>query len=185
MLEKILATRLSYLANMRNLLHDTQLGSRKQRSAVDTALLLQHYIQQQRTQRKGNITSVLFLDIKRAFDHVSKPKLLAAMRKLQLPSNLISWVYSFLSKRAIQLMFDGNVQDETPVEIGIPQGSPISPILFLIYTRDVWQDEAFQLSYMDDFSTSTSSTSAKKNCRALKHVAHSLFKKAAEKGVQF
>ena len=107
------------------------------------------------------------------------------MRKLQLPSNLISWVHSFLSKRAIQLMFDGNVQDETPVEIGIPQGSPISPILFLIYTRDVWQDEAFQLSYMDDFSISTSSTSAKKNCRALKHVAHSLFKKAAEKSVQF
>ena len=184
-LEKIIATRLSYLANISELLHDTQLGSRKQRSAVDTALLLQHHIQQQRAKRKGNITSVLFLDIKGAFDHVSKPKLLATMQKLQLPPSLISWVDSFLSERIIRLMFDGKVQDETHVDIGIPQGSPVSPILFLIYTRDVWQDKAFQLSYMDDFSIAKSSTSAKKNCRALESIAQSLFQKATDKGVQF
>ena len=84
-MEKILATRLSYLANLGGLLHETQLSGRKQRSAIDTALLLQHYIQQERNKRKGNVTSVLFLDIKGAFDHVSKPKLLAIMQQLQLP----------------------------------------------------------------------------------------------------
>ena len=126
-------------------------------------LLLQHYIQQQRKQRKGNVTSTLFLDIKGAFDHVSKPKLLAAMQRLQLPSTLINWVNAFLSDRVIRLMFDGRVQEEIRIEIGIPQGSPISPILFLLYTRDVWQDRAFQISYIDDFSLAVSSTSAKKN----------------------
>ena len=79
-LEKIMAARLNYLANLGGLLHETQLGGRKQRSAIDTALLLQHYIQQERNKRKGNVTSVLFLDIKGAFDHVSKPKLLATMQ---------------------------------------------------------------------------------------------------------
>ena len=184
-LEKIIATRLSFLANTSSLLHSTQLGSRKQRSAVDTALLLQHYVQEQRTKRKGNVTSVLFLDIKGAFDHVSKSKLLATMQQLQLPLSLINWVDSFLSERVIQLMFDGKIQDETRVDIGIPQGSPISPILFLIYTRDVWQDEAFQLSYMDDFSLAVSSTSARKNCKALERIAESLMKKAVARGVQF
>ena len=144
-----------------------------------------HYIQQQKAKRKRSVTSVLFLDIKGAFDHVSKPKLLAAMQGLQLPQSLISWVDSFLSERVARLMFDGKIQDETPIEIGIPQGSPISPILFLIYTRDIWQSQAFQLSYMEDFSIALSSTSARKNCRALKSIAESLIEKAAEKGVQF
>ena len=134
---------------------------------------------------KKNITSVLFLDIKGAFDHVSKPKLLASMANLRLPSNLISWVASFLSERTIRLAFDGKIQEETAINIGVPQGSPISPILFLIYTRDIWQNKAFQLSYMDDFSIALSSTSARKNCRALKEVAESLMEKAMEKGVQF
>ena len=88
-LEKILATRLSYLSNLGGLLHETPVGGRKQRSVIDTALLLQHYIQQERNKRKSNVTSVLFLDIKRAFDHVSKPKLLATMQQLQLPLPLI------------------------------------------------------------------------------------------------
>ena len=146
-----MATRLSYLANLGGLLHETQLGGRKQRSAIDTALLLQHYIQQERNKRKGNVTSVLFLDIKGAFDHVSKPKLLATMQQLQLPLPLIKWVESFLSERSIQLSFDGKVQNETSVDIGVPQGSPISPILFLIYTRNIWQDKGLQLSYINDF----------------------------------
>ena len=119
-LEKILATRLSFLANIGSLLHHTQMGSRKQRSAIDTALLLQHYIQQQKATRKNNITSVLFLDIKGAFDHVSKPKLLAAMQNLKLPLSLINWVELFLSERSIRLSFDNNVQNEKPIEIEVP-----------------------------------------------------------------
>ena len=100
---------MSYLANLGGLLHETQLGGRKQRSAIDTVLLLQHYIQQERNKRKGNVTSILFLDIKGAFGHVSKPKLLATMQQLQLPLPLIKWVESFLSERSIQLSFDEKV----------------------------------------------------------------------------
>ena len=90
-------------------------------------------------------------DIKGAFDHVSKPKLLAIMQQLQLPLSLITWVESFLSEQFIQFSFDGKVQNETSVDIGVPQGSPISPILFLIYTRNIWQDKRLQLSYIDDY----------------------------------
>src|SRR6185437_7290850 len=74
-LEKIYATRLSHLANIGNLLHNSQLGGRKQRSTIDTALLLLHNIQQHKANNNW-ITSILFLDIKGAFDHISKPQLL-------------------------------------------------------------------------------------------------------------
>ena len=61
----------------------------------------------------------------------------------------------------------------------------MSPILFLVYTRDLWQNKAFQLSYIDDFALAVLSTSAKKNCRALRTAAEALFDKAAEKKIQF
>jgi hypothetical protein len=69
-LEKVYAIRLAYLANTAGLLHPTQLGGRKQRSATDAVMLLLQYIQQQKNTRKNNITSTVFLDIKGAFDAV-------------------------------------------------------------------------------------------------------------------
>jgi hypothetical protein len=75
-LEKMMATRLNYLANTGNLVHDTQMGGRRQRSAIDTSLLLLHYIQHQRAtskKKKPLVTTTVFLDIKGAFDYVKKP----------------------------------------------------------------------------------------------------------------
>lgn len=184
-LEKIFATRLGHMANTSNLLHPSQLGGRKQRSAVDAALLLLHHIQMAKHRQKRCIVSTVFLDIKGAFDHVSKVKLIACLTNLKLPLSFISWVECFLSDRSIQLMFDGQVQSSTDINIGVPQGSPISPMLFLIYIRDLVQDEAFQLSYIDDFQITVSSTSARKNCQILSHLIGRLFQKAEEHGAEF
>ena len=184
MLEKLFASRLAYLANTGNLLNDTQLGGRKQRSAVDTALLLLHYIQQHK-KGSSSITTTILLDIKGAFDHVKKDKLLQVLHELQLPDNLISWVSSFLTNRKIQLAFEGQIQQLVDLEIGVPQGSPISPILFLIYIRNILADRAYQLSYIDDFSLSVTSSSAKENCRQIEEVVDKLFAAATQQGAQF
>ena len=184
-LEKLFASRLAYLANTGNLLNSTQLGGRKQRSAVDTALLLLHYIQQHK-KGSSSITTTVLLDIKGAFDHVKEDKLLQILHELQLPDNLISWVSSFLTNRKIQLAFEGQIQQLVDLNIGVPQGSPISPILFLIYIRNILADnQAYQLSYIDDFSLSVTSSSAKKNCRQIKEVVDKLFAAATQQGAQF
>ncbi len=72
-LEKIFATRLGYLANTTSLLQDSQLGGRKQPSAVNTVLLLLNNIQSKNNRRKARqkIATILFLDVKGAFDHIS------------------------------------------------------------------------------------------------------------------
>jgi hypothetical protein len=136
-LEKIVATRLSYLASSRiSILNNTQMGGRKQRSAIDTALLLLHHIQEKRgAVRRASkvVTSTVFLDIKGAFDYVQKPQLLKIIEDLGLPSSLRSWVDSFVSDRTIRLAFEGQTQPATPLTTGVPQGSPVSPILFLLY----------------------------------------------------
>ena len=185
-LEKLYATRLGYLANTAGLLDPSQLGGRKQRSTIDAMALLLHHIQQYKIAQKGNITTTVFLDIKGAFDFVSKSKLLEILRRLQLPYTLYSWVSAFLTGHKIQLAFDGQIQQQQePVSTGIPQGSPISPILFLIYVRDIVAKKGFQISYMDDFSITISSTSAAKNCRALTAIYGELFSLAAENSAEF
>jgi hypothetical protein len=72
-------------------------------------------------------------------------------------------VECFLIGQKIQLAFDSQVGLETNISTGIPQGSPVSPILFLLYIYAVNQEEGFQFSYIDNFSISVSLNSAAKN----------------------
>jgi hypothetical protein len=68
--ERILAQRLSYLAETTNLLHNTQIGGRLKKSAIDAALLLTNHVQKNRLAKL--ISTSVFLDIKGDFDHVAK-----------------------------------------------------------------------------------------------------------------
>ena len=84
--EKIIATRLFFLAESTDLLDPDQIGDRRQNSAIDAVLSLVHDIQLAKHEKK--VTSVLFMDIKGAFDHVSANQMLKIYQKLQLPKSL-------------------------------------------------------------------------------------------------
>lgn len=186
-LEKVMAKRLGYLANTTNLLDDSQMGGRQQRSAVDACLLLLDFIEKSKKEKK-KIVSTLFLDVKGAFDHVSKNQLLTVCIQLNLPRSLIHWISSFLEDRTLSLQFNGQTQPKTSIETGIPQGSPVSPILFLIYISNICKTEgteACRLSYMDDFSFSVASNSAKANCKTLEKIASNLILTARHSAIQF
>ena len=165
--EKIIATRLSCLAESTDLLDSNQMGGRRQKSAIDAVLSLVHDIQLAKHGKQ--VTSVLFMDIKGAFDHVSANQMLKICQKLQLPKSLYYWIRSFLQNRKIQLKFDGNSQKMSSIDIGISQGSSISPILFLIYIRFLFTERKSStneriLSYLDDIGLVASSKSIEENC---------------------
>jgi ribonuclease HI len=182
--ERILAQRLSYLAETTHLLHPTQIGGRLKKSAIDAALLLTHEVEQ--NHQLGLKTSTLFLDVKGAFDHVAKNQLLAILKQLRLPKSLITWVSSFLESRQLKLSFDQNIEEFRAINTGIPQGSPISPILFLIYIRDLFTSNTGKhLSFMDDISITVTSSSFKKNIKMLEREAKRLVKVGAENAISF
>jgi ribonuclease HI len=164
--ERIFAQRLSYLAETTNLLHNSQIGGRKKKSAIDAALLLQNEVELNKELKLK--TSILFVDIQGAFDHVAKNQLLTILQGLGLPLSLIAWVFTFLSKRLLRLAFDGKIEEFVEIVTGIPQGSPISPILFLIYIRNLFKSNSIRyLSYIDDIALIASSKSYSMNCKIL------------------
>lgn len=183
--ERILARRLGYLAETTTLLHNSQIGGRQKKSAIDTAFILRNTVERNKDQ--GRKTSTLFLDVKGAFDHVAKNQLLTIMKKLRLPTPLIAWTSSFLEHRLLRLQFNGETEKFSAIETGIPQGSPISPILFLIYIRDLFAplQHVTPLSYIDDIALTTSSTSLRKNARTLQEAAATLYALGKDNAIEF
>ena len=96
------------------------------------------------------------MDVKGAFDHVFQAELAQRMSELWIDDDLIGWTQSFLTDRWVELVIDGYINPKHKVETGIPQGSPVSPILFLIYISGIFFQVELQLprifclSFMDD-----------------------------------
>ena len=178
-LEKVFANRLAHHAHTSDdLLHYTQMGARKQRSATDAALLMQTFIEQNLAQQKT--VSTLLLDIMGAFDRLRPSTLIKVLKILNLPYSFISWAEGFLTNRSIRLLFNSKLSSSFFIS-GTPQGSPISPILFLISIRFLFGKETKNisyLSYMDDISVSVASYSVRKNITELEKQTNILFYKA-------
>ena len=134
---------------------------------------------------------MLFFDVKGAFAHVSKTRLLDTMQHLHLHPTFIKWTDSLLSNRQIRLAFDGEREDLQPVNTGIPQVSPISPILFLIYLRFLFttiqqkHPKTTTHSYIDDVACLVVGDSEEENCIELEAVARTAFEWRDNNAVAF
>jgi ribonuclease HI len=131
------------------------------------------------------------MDVKGAFDHVSKGHLIHTLKRMKLPNVLTIWVMHFLSERRLGLAFDGEREHMDSIATGIPQGSPISPILFTLYIRFLF-DKLNQLhpsigvpSFIDDVALVAKGRTEEENCRKLESVINTVFQWAQENAVEF
>ncbi len=135
-LESVVARRISSLSEEHSLLPDQHMGARPGRS-IDTAL--DFLVQQIHAtwQSKDRVSTLLSLDMTGAFDRVVPARLLHNMRERKIPEWIVKWVGSFISNTTTTLCLPGYNTDAFPTHMGIPQGSSLSPILFLFYNANL------------------------------------------------
>jgi hypothetical protein len=122
---------------------------------------------------------MLGLDIAGAFDNVSHERLLHVLWKKGIPKWMIQFIQDFLSKRHTRISFAGYTSERIQVNAGIPQGSPLSPILFLFFIAELLEefqqpgcDNVFGFGFIDDTTLVAWGDTAADNCRRLTE-AHS------------
>jgi len=117
----------------------------------------------------GRKVCTLFLDIKEGFDNVNPSARCGILRAKGVNPYLVSWTRSFLSGRSYLLLYQGSTRVFAPVSGGHPQGSPVSPLLFVIYISRLHCEipHGLSLSYLDDMGLTVSSVSYRRNIHIL------------------
>jgi len=154
--EKVAANTIAEQCERRRLLYDGQFGCRKRRSAIDAVGKLMKKVEE--AWGRGNTAAVLLMDVKGAFPHVAKGNLIKRMEEMGFEADLVGWVESFMEDRKVIISMDGKEGDSMDVETGVPQGSPVSPVLFVIYLSGLFsqvekkEDECGSegISFVDD-----------------------------------
>ena len=84
----------------------------------------------------GKLTGVLFIDLRKAFDTVNHTVLLHKLLSYGICHNTFKWFQSYLSNRKQYVRWRGALSKETDVSIGVPQGSILGPLFFILYIND-------------------------------------------------
>ena len=109
---------------------------------------------------KGKLTGAIFIDLSKAFDTVSHSVLLSKLPSYGVMNTEFKWLADYLFNRKQIVQYQGAFSNAIPVYTGVPQGSIIGPLLFLIHFNDANRttNHAKVIAYADDTVIFTSSS---------------------------
>lgn len=166
-LERLIAKRMATTAVNRAILNPQHFGALPKRSAVDLTTCLTHDIEG--ALNSGKEATLLTMDVQGAFDAVLPNRLAKRLREQGWPDTLVRWVLHFVTDRHALVRLDGTFAETRKLVCGVPQGSPISPILYMLYLAPLLQlgDTRTRFAYADDVAILRTGKTTTETTRAL------------------
>ena len=148
-LEKIVCNRLTEYLENNKLVSSFQFGFRKKHSTLHPLLMFSNKITEALENKEHCIA--IFCDLKKAFDTVDHNILFIKLAKLGVKGTSIKWFRRYLSERQQSVYLNNQTSEKMSITVGVPQGSILGPLLFLIYINDLpLCSEFLSLLFADD-----------------------------------
>lgn len=152
--EFLIARRLTKWAETNQILAQGHLGGRKNAGTEDALYVLDSWVRYK--WEKGQVVGALFLDVKSAYPAVQPTRLIQYLCSVACPGYLLLIIQDFLCNRSTTIRLEDYESDHFNIEIGLPQGSPLSVILYILYNNSLLHHEVtfsadtLSLGYVDD-----------------------------------
>ena len=135
LLEKLMYSRLMSFINKHKILYKYQFGFRKNHST--TLALIEITDNILKDLEEGKCSAGIFIDFQKAFDTVDHGILLSKLEHYGIRGPVLQWVKSYITNRQQYAYVNGKNSTKQQITCGVPQGSVLGPLLFLIYTNDI------------------------------------------------
>ena len=149
--EKVVRKKIIEFLKRTGKFNDSQHGFRSGRSTLSQ--LLAHFDRIIKCLEEGDDVNVVYLDFAKAFDKVDFGIVLNKLKALGITGKLGRWIHCFLTGRTQRVVIDGISSSVKEVLSGVPQGSVLGPLLFLIMIGDI--DESVLTAFLSSFADDT------------------------------